>query len=1123
MERDKIIKKNYFSMNSILQVGIAKTICGLFCFAMLMPAFGANRGPVCYFRFDEGDGFNEEERVRVTDFSGSGHDGKLELEGAYPEREKTEGKFGKGLAFAGKEQAAEGKGGYLVIPGMDKYDFSKGLTVAAWIKLPKKDAKPGLDIIMSNASGKEGAGFRFAVNDATLSFMLVDGKKDLLRGASSDPVKNPVTRDAWHHVAATYDGKTFKIYVDGMEAGSSVTACPGAKGQSRIFLGALTAGWGCNFNGILDEVKIYDYALTPDGIAADMKPMDAGAKLESIWKYDISGMDINDIAKRLGKNKFYKDAPILESAQQYNVLLMKTAFAEKRLRDIERASFHFGKDCPADLRKNFDLLEKSLNATWLDYNKIFRAFRDGGQFDAAPFTEACKATGTLVADFDAALARAEQDLHGEAAKKSAWKMPPNWGRQPRNIPPFQPSGKMNRLVVGTWGENPFPADDLNAKENEFEMMGNSRMGVLPSADKEGEFDYSHMFNLVSSNFTANGYATYCMLPYGSESFSYAPAWFIKKHAADPEIILHSSDGAMPTGYEIKNGLVQLAKPSREAKLNWYHPEVRALMQRNVAALASTAKNVPLRDMPFYEYAGEIHNVMNTPKGWRRIGYGSYAADAFRKYLGEKYGSIEKLNAAWQGNYRAFNEIQPPEDRWVKGGEKQKFKDITPIQADFEAFREDSLIDWMKDVYNTLKSKDPERPVAARHSTLLRWVNGARIFETCDILECHTFAPSMQVTTVYMASLLKLHKDKALAYLEDFWGGQQEKDRKNDEIVQRRGLDKHFCQTFAWGRTLQIKWYQYTFGAYIWEYNGNWMDPRQDFTLLRYAAPSLIVAKRKMEQADWMLTHTDMAKSRILLLQPSSSIRNGSCSRDAALVSIHAVLYPKNYLYELLPEEYLMNGKIELKDFDVVILPAASYLPPSVSGRLGQWVRAGGTLVAVEKAGVYTDLGIRDGSLMEGLLAMNWDAQNAPAKENEPPVIRNTGKGKVLCISAIGQLQQKEIQAVLFKTLDAATQRQAWSENGNFEILMRRARDGGIYLFVLNPNPDATLIDTVFVPQQLKEAIDMNFTGGCPIALEQNKPGKNKESKFRLRLGPCESIFVYCPPDLWWSKLIGFWQ
>ncbi|OGV52265.1 MAG: hypothetical protein A2017_00705 [Lentisphaerae bacterium GWF2_44_16] len=1085
-----------------------KTLCIWFLSVITITSLAGDKGPICYLRFDEGDGFNEDERVHVMDFSGSGNSGKLQLNGAYPKR--TEGKYGLGLLFTEKEQSSSDKGACVMIPNMDKYDFSKGLTVEAWIKLPKNNTASAPDIIMSNASGSRKAGFRFEVKGETLSFLFDSGIKGTFQGASSVPAKNPLTRDVWHHAAGTYDGKTFKVYVDGVEAGNGTAGQAVSKGGSTMFLGVLTAEDSCGFDGFMDEIKIYDYARAPEGIAEDMKQMSTVESAAAVWKYDISGMDIADIAKRLKKNNFYKDTPITEAAQQYNMLLMKTSFAEKRLLDIERISFHLGITPSEELRKNFNILEESLNETWLAYGKLFREFRDSARFNGAPFTKACGKTETIAEAFETKLDKTEQALHSETMKKAGWAMPQKWGRQPRSIPPFQASGKANRILVGVWGSNPFPGDEKHPQENEFELQTNSLMTAVPAAGKENEWDFSNITKTVN-DFKDKGHSSFCMLPYGGPSTSYAPEWFNSKHASDPEIILHSSDGEMPKGYEIKNSLVQVPQAEQKrqtAKLNWYHPDVRALMKLNIASLASTCKNIPLVDMPFYEHAAEIHNVMDTPKGWRKLGYGIHAADSFRMYLKKKYETIEKLNAAWQSSYRTFDEIQQPEDRWVKGGEKQKYKEITPIYADFEAFREASLIDWMKDIYDTLKANDPGRPVAARHSNLLKWVNGARIFETCDILECHTFAPSMQVNGIYMASLLKLHKDKSLAYLEDFWGAQQEKGRISEEKVQRRGLDKHVSQTFAWGRTLQLKWYAYTFGAYIWTYNGNWMDPRQDFTILRYCAPSLIIAKRKMEEADWMLTHTEMAKSRILLLQPSSSIRNGACSRDETLVAVHGALYPKNYIYELLPEEYLMNGKISLEDFDVLILPSASYLPPAVSEQLSKWVRGGGTLIAVEKAGIYTDLGIKDGSLLKDLLAMNWDTQITPPKKNEPPLIRNAGKGKVLIISSTTQLQQKETQSILFKTLDASTQRQAWAENNSFEILMRYAEDGSIYLFILNPNPDETLSDTVIVPKEIREAVDMNFSGGCPITLD--KSGTNEETRFRMRLGPCESIFVYCP-------------
>ena len=77
---------------------------------------------------------------------------------------------------------------------------------------------------------------------------------------------------SWHHVAATYDGTTWQLYVDGtLDATLSVGAFTprfdsiqhaaiGTALNSTGGVGSQTQGF---FNGVLDEVRIWNYARTP--------------------------------------------------------------------------------------------------------------------------------------------------------------------------------------------------------------------------------------------------------------------------------------------------------------------------------------------------------------------------------------------------------------------------------------------------------------------------------------------------------------------------------------------------------------------------------------------------------------------------------------------------------------------------------------------------------------------------------------------------------------------------------------------------------------------------------------------------------------------------------------------
>jgi hypothetical protein len=75
--------------------------------------------------------------------------------------------------------------------------------------------------------------------------------------------------NTWTHVAVTYDGTTLRVFINGTQAGSAAVA-----GSIAASTGALRIGgnsvWGEYFNGLIDEVRIYNRALSAAEIQTDM-------------------------------------------------------------------------------------------------------------------------------------------------------------------------------------------------------------------------------------------------------------------------------------------------------------------------------------------------------------------------------------------------------------------------------------------------------------------------------------------------------------------------------------------------------------------------------------------------------------------------------------------------------------------------------------------------------------------------------------------------------------------------------------------------------------------------------------------------------------------------------------
>jgi hypothetical protein len=80
----------------------------------------------------------------------------------------------------------------------------------------------------------------------------------------------------WHHVAGTYDGSVARLYVDGVDDGSVLTSGAIGKNVYGVYIGANAQRTGREWNGLIDDVRIYSRALLEAevGYLADTTPGD---------------------------------------------------------------------------------------------------------------------------------------------------------------------------------------------------------------------------------------------------------------------------------------------------------------------------------------------------------------------------------------------------------------------------------------------------------------------------------------------------------------------------------------------------------------------------------------------------------------------------------------------------------------------------------------------------------------------------------------------------------------------------------------------------------------------------------------------------------------------------------
>ncbi|MEJ2701838.1 MAG: sugar-binding protein [Sedimentisphaerales bacterium] len=214
-------------------------------------AFGTAEltGLIGWWKLDETSGRD------VADASGNGNIGKI-LNGT-PKWQAANGKIGGALLF-------DGKGDWVQVANESKFDCVAEVTVAAWIKVNRFD-KEWQAIVTKGDSA-----WRLQRNQDTDNLEFACTGLDV-------PSKSPygglygqrnVNDGKWHHVAGVYDGQKMTLYVDGAVDVSQPASGPISTNDQPVYIGENAEITGRFWNGLIDDVRVYDCTLGQSEIEA---------------------------------------------------------------------------------------------------------------------------------------------------------------------------------------------------------------------------------------------------------------------------------------------------------------------------------------------------------------------------------------------------------------------------------------------------------------------------------------------------------------------------------------------------------------------------------------------------------------------------------------------------------------------------------------------------------------------------------------------------------------------------------------------------------------------------------------------------------------------------------------
>lgn len=212
----------------------------------------ARRHCTLLLTMEEAKCFELEEQGMLADLSGNLNHGSLHGPAFVP------GKVGMALSFDGKDDFVE-------CADQPSLNPSQALTICAWVR-PESWLKlaDSQDYLLSKddwARGSHGFVLRFAFG-GQLDLTLGQGN-----GWAGVKTEARAPLDQWVHVAAVYDGRHEVVLVNGVEQGSSPVAKPVVASRFPLRIGRGAYADERRFHGLIDEVAVFDAALT----AADIK------------------------------------------------------------------------------------------------------------------------------------------------------------------------------------------------------------------------------------------------------------------------------------------------------------------------------------------------------------------------------------------------------------------------------------------------------------------------------------------------------------------------------------------------------------------------------------------------------------------------------------------------------------------------------------------------------------------------------------------------------------------------------------------------------------------------------------------------------------------------------------
>jgi hypothetical protein len=200
-------------------------------------------GPSGYWKFDETSG-------TAQDSSGNGRTVGLNNGAVF-----ASGKFGNALSLDGTNYAKT----------TASISLPNTFSVSAWVKVNAMPTPGASANLVDNAYNNAFSLNAYNAGNGSYISWVVGGQPVIV-------YSSPISTGTWVHVVGTYDGTIAKVYINGDPKESADVSQYVHLNSTNlpVYFGTYSfdPGNNANFNGFIDDVRLYDYALSPTEVTS---------------------------------------------------------------------------------------------------------------------------------------------------------------------------------------------------------------------------------------------------------------------------------------------------------------------------------------------------------------------------------------------------------------------------------------------------------------------------------------------------------------------------------------------------------------------------------------------------------------------------------------------------------------------------------------------------------------------------------------------------------------------------------------------------------------------------------------------------------------------------------------